>query len=110
MTYNTDNGITSATENVVIGVFVDIVVFVVCLKCRSACKAVLSEASVTRDKVPGVRWMGGTVCKTVPCYMCSLIRGTALQAAVQHSNTEGFALVFFSFGSDRKRIRPLRLV
>ena len=54
MTYNTDNGITSATENVVIGVFVDIVVFVVCLKCRSACKAVLSEASVTRDKVPGL--------------------------------------------------------
>ena len=30
------------------------VAFVVCLKRRSACKAVLSEASVTRDKVPGV--------------------------------------------------------
>ena len=27
---------------------------VVCLKRRSACKAVLSEASVTRDKVPGL--------------------------------------------------------
>ena len=57
MTYNTDNGITSATENVVIVDIVDIVdivVIVVCLKCRSACKAVLSEASVTRDKVPGV--------------------------------------------------------
>ena len=60
MTYNTDNGITSATEKVVIVdivvavVIVDIVVFVVCLKCRSACKAVLSEAFVTRDAVPGV--------------------------------------------------------
>ena len=53
MTYNTDNGITSATENVVIGVFVDIVVFVVCLKCRSACKAVLSEAVVTGGEALG---------------------------------------------------------
>ena len=39
---------------VVAVVIVVIVVFVVCLKCRSACKAVLSEASVTRDKVPGL--------------------------------------------------------
>ena len=47
-------------REVVIVVFVDIVVTVVsvvcvvCLKRRSACKAVLSEASVTRDKVPGL--------------------------------------------------------
>ena len=68
------------------------VVCVVCLKRRSACKAVLSEAVVTRDKVPGLGTWGRTVCKTVPCYMRSLVRGTALQAAVQHSNTEGFAL------------------
>ena len=39
---------------VVIVIVVVAVVFVVCLKCRSACKAVLSEASVTRDKVPGL--------------------------------------------------------
>ena len=34
------------------------VAFVVCLKRRSACKAVLSEASVTRDKVPGLGGWG----------------------------------------------------
>ncbi|MDY5034816.1 MAG: hypothetical protein SO064_10105 [Prevotella sp.] len=116
MTYNTDNGITSATEKVVIVdivVSVDIVVavvivvivvivvvavvFVVCLKCRSACKAVLSEASVTRDKGPGLGAWGRTVCKTVPCYMRSLIRGTAFQAAVLHRYTEGFALGYDRF-------------
>ena len=68
-----------------------------CLKRRSACKAVLSEASVTRDKVPGLGAWGRIVCKTVPCYMRSLIRGTAFQAAVQHSNTEGFALGYDRF-------------
>ena len=34
------------------------VVCVVCLKRRSACKAVLSEAVVTRDKVPGLGGWG----------------------------------------------------
>ena len=82
---------------VVAVVIVVIVVFVVCLKCRSACKAVLSEASVTRDKVPGLGAWGRTVCKTVPCYMRSLIRGTAFQAAVLHRYTEGFALGYDRF-------------
>ena len=91
MTYNTDNGdyffvIVIVCVVIVVSVVIVVVsvVFVVCLKCRSACKAVLSEASVTRDKVPGLGAWGRTVCKTVPCYRCSLIRGTAFQAAAQH--------------------------
>ena len=48
------------------------------LKRRPACKAVLSEAVVTRDTVPGLYATGRTVCKTVPCYILSLIRGTAI--------------------------------
>ena len=55
---------------------------------RPACKAVLSKAvgfacDLTRRRrtpghSPGVRRMGRTVCKTVPCYILSLIRGTAI--------------------------------
>ena len=61
---------------------------------RREVKAVLSKAvgfacDLTRRRrtpghSPGVRRMGRTVCKTVPCYILSLIRGTAFQAAVQH--------------------------
>ena len=83
------------------------VVCVVCLKRLSACKAVLSEAvgfacDLTRRRrtpghSPGVRRMGRTVCKTVPCYILRLIRGTAFQAAIQHWYTEGFALGYDRF-------------
>ena len=47
VTYNRDNF--SVYRRLVVTV-----AFGVCLKRRSACKAVLSEASVTRDKVPGL--------------------------------------------------------
>ena len=55
---------------------------------RREVKAVLSKAvgfacDLTRRRrtpghSPGVRRMGRTVCKTVPCYILSLIRGTAI--------------------------------
>ena len=45
---------------------------------RPAWRAVLSKAFLTGGEALGVRRMGRTVCKTVPCYILSLIRGTAI--------------------------------
>ena len=75
VTYNTDNGITSATENVVIGVFVDIVVTVVIVVFYNvrgiAWKAILSEAVVTEGEALGISMLsscleGSTSYQTTP--------------------------------------------
>ena len=56
-----------------------------------AWKAILSEAVVTRDTVPGLQAAGATFCKTVPCYTSDNDEVLPYRQPYGHDLSEGFA-------------------